>query len=84
MKMKFKAEELMGILNKRFDLGHSMEEKQSSLDELFDGELSMTSTVDQIMRKDLATSESIKEGKKLVEELVIDKDKEEVSLDGQG
>ena len=46
----------------------------------------MTSTVDQIMREDLATSESVKEGKKLVEELVIgkDKDKEEVSLDGQG
>lgn len=86
MKMKFKAEELMGILNKRFDLGHNMEEKQSSLDELFNGELSMTSTVDQIMRKDLATSESVREGKKLVEELVIgkDKDKEEVSLDGQG
>ena len=37
MKMKFKAEELMGILNKKFDLGHSMEEKQSSLDELFNG-----------------------------------------------
>ena len=84
VEMKFKAEELMGILNKRFDLGHSMEEKQSSLDELFDGELSMTNTVDQIMRKDLATSESVKEGKKLVEELVIEKDGEEVSLDEQG
>ena len=75
MKMKFKAEELMEILNRRFELGH--QDAPVKEGEILDENLSMTELVENMMRKDMPTAETLQEGKILIDGLEIEKSEEE-------
>ena len=81
MKMKFKAEELMKIINRRFELGHDIDkEKPEPLNELAVGMLTFEEFIGELMSKDFPRTNSIVEGKQLIEEL---EKTNEVTLDEQ-
>ncbi len=81
MKMKFKAEDLMAILNKRFELGHNLEtSKDEPALEQSQDENSIHNRIAMMFETDMPRTDMVQSGKKLVEELERE---EEVAIDEQ-
>ncbi|MCR5185644.1 MAG: hypothetical protein K6D97_00815 [Clostridia bacterium] len=71
MKMKFMAEGLMSIINRRFELGHQIEtERDERFYRIIGTDFSLARVIDQMLKNDMLGTERVEEGKELVEGLL--------------